>query len=65
VIEELKPEDIEHDDEVLMCLHPFDEAIQNSFFLAQEEEDEVSHFPFQFSDNTFSTIQRMKKKWIP
>jgi hypothetical protein len=52
VVEELEPEDIKHDDEVLMCAPPSDEAIQNPIFPAQEEEDEVSHFPFQVFDNT-------------
>ena len=35
-----------------MCAPPSDEAIQNPIFPAQEEEDEVSHFPFQVFDNT-------------
>jgi hypothetical protein len=52
VVEELEPEDIKHDDEVLMCPPPSDEAIQSPIFPAQEEEDEVSHFPFQDFDNT-------------
>jgi len=52
VVEELEPEDIKHDDEVFMCPHPFDEVIQNSIFPTQEEEDEVSHIPFQDFDNT-------------
>jgi hypothetical protein len=52
VVEELEPEDIENNDEVLMCPHPSDEATQNSIFPEQEEEDEVSHFHFQDFDNT-------------
>jgi hypothetical protein len=52
VVEEREPEDIKHDDEALMCSPPSDEAIQNPIFPAQEEEDEVSHFPFQVFDNT-------------
>jgi hypothetical protein len=52
VVDKLEPEDIEHDDEVLMCPHPSNETIQNSIFPAQEEEDEVSHIPFQDFDNT-------------
>jgi hypothetical protein len=52
VVEEKEPENVQHDDEVLMCPHPSDEAIQSSIFPAQEEEDEVSHFPFQDFDNT-------------
>jgi hypothetical protein len=37
-----------------MCSPPSDEAIPNPTLLAQEEEDEVSHFPFQvFYDTLF------------
>jgi hypothetical protein len=37
-----------------MCAPPSDEAIPNPFPPAQEEEDEVSHFPFQvFNDTLF------------
>jgi hypothetical protein len=52
VVEELEPEDIKHDDEVLMCPPPSDEAIQNPIFPAQEEDDEVSLFHFQDFDIT-------------
>jgi hypothetical protein len=52
LVEEPEPEDIKHDDEVLMCAPPSDEAIPNPIFPTQEEEDEVSHFPFQVFDNT-------------
>jgi hypothetical protein len=52
VVEEQEPEDMKHNDEALMCSPPSDEAIQNPIFYAQEEEDEVSHFPFQVFDNT-------------
>jgi hypothetical protein len=37
MVEELEPEDIKHDDEVFMCPHPSDEAIQNPIFSTQEE----------------------------
>ena len=47
-----EPEDIKHDDEVLMCANPSDEAVLNIFPLSQEQEDEVSHFPFQVFDDT-------------
>jgi hypothetical protein len=35
-----------------MCAPPSDEAIRNPIPPAQEEEDEVSHFPFQVFDDT-------------
>jgi hypothetical protein len=35
-----------------MCTPPLDEAIPNTFPPTQEEEDEVSHFPFQVFDDT-------------
>jgi hypothetical protein len=41
-IEELE---LEQDDEVLTC-PPLNEATHEPFPLAQEEESEVSHFPF-------------------
>ena len=52
MVEEREPEDIKHDDEVLMCAPPSDEAIHEPIPPAQEEEDEVSHFPFQVFDDT-------------
>jgi hypothetical protein len=52
VVEEREPEDIKHNDEVLMCAPPFDEAIREPTPPVQEEEDEVSHFPFQVFDDT-------------
>jgi hypothetical protein len=52
LVEEREPEGIKHNDEVLMCPPPSDQAIPNPIFPAQEEEDEVSHFPFQDFDNT-------------
>jgi hypothetical protein len=51
LVEEREPEDIKHD-ELLMCAPPSDEAIPNPISPAQEEEDEVSHFPFQVLDDT-------------
>jgi hypothetical protein len=54
LLEEREPEDIKHDDEVLMCAPPSHESIPNAFPPAQEEEDEVSHFHFQiFFDTLF------------
>jgi hypothetical protein len=47
-VEELEPEE---NDEVSMCAPPSDEAIHEPFPPAQEEENEVSHFPFQDLDN--------------
>jgi hypothetical protein len=35
-----------------MCAPPFDEAIPNPILPTQEEEDEVSHSPFQVFDDT-------------
>jgi hypothetical protein len=35
-----------------VCAPPSDEAIPNPFPPAQEEEDEVSEFPFQVLDDT-------------
>jgi hypothetical protein len=52
MVEEREPEDIKHNDEVLMCDPPSNEAIQSPIFPSQEEEGEVSHFPFQDFDNT-------------
>jgi hypothetical protein len=52
LVEERGPEDIKHDDEVLMCAPPSDEAIRDPIPPAQKEEDEVSHFPFQVFDDT-------------
>jgi hypothetical protein len=52
LVEEREPEDIKHDDEVLMCAPPSDEAIRDPIPPAQKEEDEVSHFPFQVFDDT-------------
>jgi hypothetical protein len=49
--EEQEPEDIKHDNEVLICAPPSDEAIQEPISPAKEEESEVSHFPFQNLDN--------------
>jgi hypothetical protein len=48
IVEELEPE---QDDEVSTCPPP-DEAIHEPFPPAQEEENEVSCFPFQDFDNT-------------
>jgi hypothetical protein len=50
--EEQEPEDIKHDDAVLMCAPPFDEAIHEPIPPTQGEEDEVSHFSFQVFDNS-------------
>jgi hypothetical protein len=52
VVQEKELESFQHDDGVLMCHHPSNEAIQSSILPAQEEEDKVSHFPFQYFDNT-------------
>jgi hypothetical protein len=62
MVEEREPEDIKHDDEVLMCGPPSDEAIHELISPAQEEKDEVSHFPFPVLIMPYSMIQRGKKK---
>jgi hypothetical protein len=63
MVEEREPEDIKHDDEVLMCAPPSDEAIQEPIPPAQEEEDEVSHFPFQvFDDTLFYDSEREEER---
>jgi hypothetical protein len=43
---EREPEDIKQDDEVSICAPPSDEAIHEPIPPTQEEENEVSHFPF-------------------
>jgi hypothetical protein len=48
-----------------MSAPPSDEAIQEPIPPAQEEEDEVSHFPFQFLMIPYSMIQKVKKKGNP
>jgi hypothetical protein len=50
LVEETEPEDIKHD-EVLTCAPPSDETIPNPIFLAHEEVNTVSYFPFQESDD--------------
>jgi hypothetical protein len=65
VVEEREPRDIKHDDEALMCAPPSDEAIQNPIFPAQEEEDEVSHFPFQVFNNTLFYDSENEKEMKP
>jgi hypothetical protein len=63
MVEEREPEDIKHDDEVLMYAPPSDEAIQEPIPPAQEEEDEVSHFPFQvFDDTLFYNSEREEER---
>jgi hypothetical protein len=42
---------VSHEDEVLVFAPPFDEVIQASIPPAQEEENVVSHFPFQVFDD--------------
>jgi hypothetical protein len=42
----------EHEDEMLVSAPPFDEVIQDFIPPAQEEENVVSHFPFQVFDDT-------------
>jgi hypothetical protein len=43
---------VNYEDEALVSAPPFDEALQDPISSAQDEENEVSHFPFQVFDNT-------------
>jgi hypothetical protein len=52
MVEEREPEDIKYDDKLFMCVPPSNESIQEPIPPAQEEEDEVSHFLFQFFNDT-------------
>jgi hypothetical protein len=52
MVEEREHGDIKHDDEVLMCDPPSGKAIHKAIPPSQEEEDEVSQFPFQVFDDT-------------
>ena len=52
MVKEREPGDIKHNDEVSICAPPSDEAIHEPIPPTREEEDEVSHFPFQDFDNT-------------
>ena len=49
IVEELEPE---HSEKASICAPPFDAAIHEPFPSTQEEEDEVSHFPCQYFDET-------------
>jgi hypothetical protein len=49
MVEELEPEQI---DEVSTCAPPSDKAIHEPFLPAQQQDDEVSCFPFQDVDDT-------------
>jgi hypothetical protein len=50
MVKEREPGDIKHNDEVSICAPPSDEAIHEPIPPTQEEEYEVSHFPFQVSE---------------
>jgi hypothetical protein len=43
---------VNYEDEALVTAPPSDEALQDPISPAQDEENEVSHFPFQFLDDT-------------
>jgi hypothetical protein len=43
---------VNYEDEALVIAPPSNEAIHDPISLAQDEENEVSHFPFQFFANT-------------
>jgi hypothetical protein len=44
--------EVNYEDEALVITPPSNEALQDPFSPAQDEENEVSHFPFQFFDDT-------------
>jgi hypothetical protein len=44
--------EVNYEDEALVTAPPSDEALQDPTSPAQDEENEVSHFPFQFFDDT-------------
>jgi hypothetical protein len=44
--------EVNYEDEALVSAPPSDEALQDPISPAQDEENEVSHFPFQFFDDT-------------
>jgi len=52
MVEEREPRDIKQNDEVSIYTPLSDEAIHEHILPTQEEEDEVSHFPFQDFVNT-------------
>jgi hypothetical protein len=43
---------VNYEDEALVTAPPSDEALQDPISPSQDEENEVSHFPFQFLDDT-------------
>jgi len=43
---------VRYEDEALVSAPPSDEALKDPISPAQDEENEVSHFPFQFFDDT-------------
>jgi hypothetical protein len=49
MVDEMEPE---QNDEVSTYASPFDEAIHKPFSPAQQQDDEVSFFPFQDFDDT-------------
>jgi hypothetical protein len=58
-VKELEPE---KDDEVLICTPPFVKSIHEHFPPTQEEENEVSHFPFQDPDNALFYDSKKEEK---
>jgi FMN phosphatase YigB (HAD superfamily) len=62
LVEEREPEDIKHDDEVLMCAPPSDEAIEILFLLHKKKRMRLVTFLFSFWMIPYSMIQKVKKK---
>jgi hypothetical protein len=52
MVEEREIEGIKHDDQELTCALPSDEAVHEPFPPTQQQNDEVSCFPFQDFDDT-------------
>jgi hypothetical protein len=57
--------EVSYEDEALVTAPQSDEALQDLISPAQDEENEVSHFPFQILIIPYSMIQRVKEKWNP
>jgi hypothetical protein len=50
-----------YEDEASVSAPPSDEAFQDPISPAQDEENELSHFPFHFFMTRYSMIQKVKK----
>jgi hypothetical protein len=57
--------EVNYEDETLVIAPPSDEALQDPISPAQDEENEVSHFPFQFFDDTLFYDSNSKEEMEP